>query len=93
MNTHYTCHVFLADDQVHKEILSVFCKTTDEPRAAAQQKVQDILQKHKQHSYVVRYVGDIHFEDIDPDIVARQDELFEKHDSVWILNCSYNPHF
>ncbi|MED4116243.1 hypothetical protein P4661_25745 [Priestia megaterium] len=91
MDNKYSCYVFLADAPAQKEILTVFCEVKGHTKEEAHEKVTKELQLHKkERSYTLKYVGLINFPEVDQDVIDRQDELFEKYDAVWILNCSYN---
>ncbi|MBM7680794.1 catabolite regulation protein CreA [Pullulanibacillus pueri] len=81
---------FLADLAAKEEILTVFCKVDGFSKNEAKEKVETELKAHKSEStYAIKYVGIIDFHDIDKELIERQNELFDKYDSVWILNCSY----
>ncbi len=50
---------------------------------------KELQANKKDHNYDIKYVGVIQFAEVDQDIIDRQNELFDKYDSVWFLNCSY----
>ncbi|WEG11052.1 hypothetical protein PU629_12795 [Pullulanibacillus sp. KACC 23026] len=86
----YQCHAFLADLPAKREILTVFCKVDGYTKETAIEKIQKELSVHKpDNTYDAKYIGVVDFHDIDKDLIERQNEIFDKHDSVWILNCSY----
>ncbi len=91
MDEKYTCYVFLADDPAQNEILNAYCKVNGYTKEEAHKKVTQELQIHKKdNSYELKYMGVIHFQDVAEDIINRQEELFDKYDSVWVLNCAYS---
>ena len=89
MENKYSCFVYLADLPSEKEVLTVFCKMEGYSKESAKEKIAAELKDKKNKSYELKYVGVINFEDIEQEIVDRQNELFDKYDAVWVLNCSY----
>ncbi|MGG4038518.1 hypothetical protein G4D61_03275 [Bacillus ginsengihumi] len=90
MEHKYSCYMFLADEPAQKEVLTVFCDVKGYSQEEAYAKVAKELQANKKdHNYDIKYVGVIQFAEVDQDIIDRQNELFDKYDSVWVLNCSY----
>jgi hypothetical protein len=86
----YRCHVYLADLPAKHEILTVFCKVDGFSKEKAADKIQQELATHKsEHTYSLNYLGVIDFHEIDQELIERQNEIFDKHDSVWVLNCAY----
>jgi len=87
----YKCYVYLAGESETNQLLSVFCKVAGFTKDEARENVARVLQKYKEsHTYHINYLGMIDFHDLDKEVVEEQAELFDKYDSVWILNCSYS---
>lgn len=90
METRPTCHVFLADDAVGHEVLTVYCKAPEYTREQAVGLVAaDLAQHHPGAQYDLLYMGIIDFHELDQAIIDRQDELFEIRTPVWVTKNTY----
>ncbi|UNO48685.1 hypothetical protein [Alicyclobacillus acidoterrestris] len=83
------CYVFLADSKATRQVLTIFSKADGDGKDKAKEKVQAVLKAREKDPCEVLYTGTIHFEDAEAQVIADQNEFFEKHDSVWILRCRY----
>ncbi|WP_138494434.1 hypothetical protein [Paenibacillus pinistramenti] len=84
------CHVFLADIPEKNHIMTTFCIKEGYSKEEAQKEVNDVLTSRKIDPYTLYYLGVIDYHELDPKVGEKKDEFFDRYESVWILNCSYN---
>lgn len=76
-------HLFLLQVDGKESLSVIFCNKRNE-KEEARKKVKKVLANKNINKYVLNYLGELNYSNMDKEVIDQLD-FFEKHDDVWIV--------